>query len=400
MNFRRLRDGSIMICGLALAGCRSLEIAESRPLGAETTPTLFNVHYPLALKLSGPFDEAFKKARAGEEIQPGDARDEGPFSATLSFNMPSGESVSVAAQAKVRGQSSLKECSFSKMRFTIAEDAAPQFFYLPQFKLGTHCVTNPIVTYTPIGRLLQDIAAHREAFVYALLERLGFAVPKSRSLEVAYEDTSESSRWSDRVIKRKAFLFELIKPVVARYGFADSRDDDVPWTTEDPSKVAKLETSKMMFAQALTGNWDWRLTLDKAEIATRNAEAAAQGKTFLHQRNVVVFVNADGTLVPVPSDFDLAVMVTGKVRDSVLGDSVFPTEKKEVRLAAQNILKAKESFDSSVFEETKAFFVSKKSLIDSLVASYPLDPASRQMIRSQVQAFYKAMDKVLASGTP
>src|SRR5581483_122560 len=112
----------------------------------------------------------------------------------------------------VRGHSSRQEteCSFPKLkiRFEDADALTRSIFRGTRtVKIGTHCGESSADELTPrFGRLANERAAHREAFVYRLLGVLDVPTLLARPARITYVDSSSSAK--RRVVTRDALLVE------------------------------------------------------------------------------------------------------------------------------------------------------------------------------------------------
>ena len=123
--------------------------------------------------------------------------------------------MTVNAELRVRGNSSLQECPFPKLKFKVsrANREGTPFAQAREIKIGTHCAEGGRGN---IGRLRDERATYREALAYEVMELLGFLAPQVRRARISFYDTSpadavgaarglypELSRSSDRQHSRR-----------------------------------------------------------------------------------------------------------------------------------------------------------------------------------------------------
>jgi hypothetical protein len=134
--------------------------------------SIFSESSVVEFSLSGPLQQHFALALAGmpDGIFPPE-RPKPCFDGVLTL---SGRDVPVTI--RVRGNSSLQECPFPKLKFKVsrADRGDTPFFDAREIKIGTHCAEGGRGS---IGRLCEEAATFREALAYEVMERLGFVSP-------------------------------------------------------------------------------------------------------------------------------------------------------------------------------------------------------------------------------
>jgi len=279
---------------------------------------------------------------------------------------------------RVRGNSSLQECPFPKLKFKISKEDRPgtPFFDAREIKIGTHCAEGGRGN---IGRLRDQTATFREALAYETMELLGFISPRVRRAHIEYRDTTTTTStnadamvgWS---ISRDALILDDVEVLAERLGGRPLEEEEIAALT-DPSFDAQLITD-LELLHALLGNWDYHLYVDGQGIW-----------------NTDVIELPDGKLLPVAGDFDLASWVTGVVRLSAprdyhpeLGDverqARFQLEQIQGRVSVQNFLAGSNRF------------ILKKTAIESLINTNVIDEAGRTNSLWHVTAFFNALNAV------
>ena len=158
---------------------------------------VFSSHTIVRARLEAPLGGLFAAARKNAEAQ---------VAGTLTYaDEATGRDVVLNdVRISVRGNTSKNEteCDFPKLklRFTPGTNLDSSMFRgLKAIKIGTHCAERPDAERTPKGRLANDKAPHREAFIYRLLDVVGIVSFKARPAEITYVEPQ-------RTIVRKAFF--------------------------------------------------------------------------------------------------------------------------------------------------------------------------------------------------
>mgnify|MGYP007046926435 CR=1 FL=1 len=329
----------------------------------------------LELALRGPFQEYFDLAFAGipDGIFP-PVRSKPYFDGILQM-----ANLELPVQIRVRGNSSLQECSFPKLKFKVArkDREGTPFADAREVKVGTHCAEGG---QGNIGRLRHETAAFREAAAYDTMTLIGFIGPRVRKARIHYQDSTGVAGSGDTgwEITRMALLLDGVEVVAERLNGRALEDEEVAALKNagfDEQLVADLQ-----LFNTLIGNWDYALSLD------------GQGLW-----NTEVIELSDGKLVPVAGDFDLASWVTGKVlvtgpRDYLpeLDDLVRQTRFRlsEIRLAVGD----------SRFGLAAARFLTHREAIELLIASAEIDPEGRENAMRHVDVFFEALSEVQVHG--
>lgn len=329
---------------------------------------VFSSEDPLALILEAAFDAPFEAARAGlpDGIFP-QPREKEPFEGTLA---------GTKVELKVRGNSSLAECSFPKLSVKAKAPVTVSGVTLPRkWKLGTHCADLDDTTNGTIGRLLNEKSPGREALAYDLAVALGIEGLKSRVLKATYVMLREGEA-SER-ITRTALLLEHVDEMAKRLG-GKAIDDPETLDTVAWDKVEASTLLRIRFFQALIGNWDWRMAPPEA------------GESRPGLWNTELIERADGSLLPVPADFDLASIVTGDPSRVIGRDK--PLNAENARLSVGTLLGENlAKFPAADVAAMKAELRAKKEALLSVVSRAAVDDRGREIARLHVEAFFNAL---------
>jgi hypothetical protein len=322
------------------------------------------VEWSVTAPLQSNFDLAFAGVPDGF-IPP--KRQKPYFEATLKMGAST-----LPVTMRVRGNSSLQECPFPKLKFKISKEQrkGTPFYDAREIKIGTHCAEGGSGN---VGRLRDERATFREALAYETTELLGFISPRVRRARIDFQDTSPTNAsnpggWS---VLREALILDDIEVVAERLGGRALTDVEIA-ALRDPGFGAQLITD-MHFLHILLGNWDFTLPFDGSSLW-----------------NTEVIELADGKLIPVPGDFDLSSWVTGKVRNRAPRDyhPDWPPLYRQARYDLELLL---QQVSSDVFDAARTRFVQMRSAIESQIADAEIDEEGRSNAFDHVIAFFDAL---------
>jgi hypothetical protein len=309
----------------------------------------------------------------------------------LSYVDANGATVRRAIEVRLRGQTSLSECSFPKMKIRFTEDVRGTVFdglaagpdHASTLKIGTHCRTE--ATPSELGRVVGDRGPVREAFAYAALAVLGVPTHKVRLAAVTYVDTTNVPRRE----LHSAFLLEDDDTLVERYGAAQLfEDDDEVEVRVD--RIGSGHLARHMLGEDLVGNWDWFIDRGVMGFSLHNVQLARRTS----DRGVLDIV--------VAHDLDLSSVVTARF-DAASVDRLFVPGYHEadgaaLRQAVRNVQATRvrdASFTDSGLEGVAAGFRRRRDALAGLVERWPFDAESRALARAHVDAFYRALEPAL-----
>jgi hypothetical protein len=321
------------------------------------------------MTLTGPWQQHFDLALAGspDGIFP-PVRPKPYFSATLTYD---GRTLPISA--RVRGNSSLQECPFPKLKFKVAraDRTDTAFADAREVKIGTHCAEGGRGN---IGRLRNEIATFREALAYEAMATLGLVTPRIRRARLDYIDTTPASTagptgWRQT---RQGLLLDDIEVVAERLSGRVLSDEELAGLTH--SQFDELQVLELRLFQALLGNWDYDLGIPGPGL-----------------RNMEVIALPNNTLLPVAGDFDLSSWVTEVVRPSVPND-VYPELPLLERQMHYELDQIRAQTKAEVFLQGRARFAQERVQLEALVAHALVDSAGRTNAAAHVRVFYEAMD--------
>ena len=340
---------------------------------ARDLASIFSSEAIVSFTVDGPLQQHFDLAYAGmpDGIFP-PIREKPYFDGTITMGAQE-----IPVSLRVRGNSSLQECPFPKMKFKVsrADRAGTPFFDAREVKIGTHCAEGG---QGPIGRLRDERATYREALAYECMNILGFVSPRVRRARIEYRDTSAPGRsevgW---MVQRNAVILDDIEVVAERLGGRALDDEEITVLTNanfDLQLVTELE-----FLHILLGNWDYAL---------------ATNGVGLWNTEVIELPNLK--LVPVAGDFDLCSFVTGELQLDVPWDyrPALPPHERQARYDLEQIRARLGEVNPTIFPNAKARFESKRTALEAKVDAAVLDEPGRTNALLHVTAFFTSLSAI------
>lgn len=334
---------------------------------------LFASRTVVPMRVTGPMQAYFDLAYAGipDGIIP-PFRDKPYFTGTVEL-----AGVSVPVSMRVRGNSSLQECPFPKLKFKVSREtrAGTPFESAREVKIGTHCAEGGRGS---IGRLRHEIATFREALVYEMLETLGFVAPRVRRASIEYRDTTPPTNANTSVgwvLTREALILEDIEVVGERLGAARVLDDaelgEVQTSKFNPQAITDLQ-----LFHALIGNWDYALGWDYKGVWNTD----------------VIELN-DRSLLPIAGDFDLSSWVTTEVVPSAPHwyHPELPELERETLFQVERI---REQAPAGTYSSARAKFLAKRTVLELQISSAQIDEDGKANAVRHLAAWFNALDSV------
>jgi hypothetical protein len=337
---------------------------------------VFTSYSILTATLEAPLEELIEHGRRRPD-----------YAVTGSLTLSDGGRASTFENVKVttRGHTSLREseCTFPKLKldFTASNVAGTLFDGVSALKIGTHCSDKPDGPGGKYGRWPNEKAAHREAFVYRLLETMGIPSLKARPARLTYIDTGSRSG-AAAPLARDAMLLEDDAEALERYG---ARSELSPKQFGSaPSVFATPDLAKLFFAEAMIGNFDWCLRMSPRDTYRCNPTTPIW--------NILGLIRSEGMAVPVMHDFDIAGMVT--TRHTWFGkvfNRAFAKSEAEVEVLAQ-VQRTRSVFPRDVLDATRRAFVGRKAAAYDALDDSLMDDVGREATRSYLDAFFAAIE--------
>jgi hypothetical protein len=350
-------------------------------LAAASVPPLFSSYEVLPLQLKAPFNELFERARGDQKFT---------VAGTLSYT-DGGRQVTIEdVRVGLRGHTSRNEneCSFPKLKIALPEGAsgdAPLLAGMRSIRIGTHCgeasADDVSVKY---GRLANERSPLREAFVYRLLDAVGVPTLKARPAKVTYlyADTKPGQTPpQDRPLVRHALIVEDDDDAIERIG-GKGEIAESDFTTAH-AQFAVADTVRLIFAEALIGNFDWCLKLTPDDRFRCDARHPLW--------NIIAARTAAGRSRPIVHDFDVSGMVSGQhpwFKD--VFNEAFAGSHAEVEVAAQ-LQRTRSLFSRKDLDGARAAFMARKREAYRALEAAALDPAGRDHAKRYLDAFFGAI---------
>ncbi|MFO1461914.1 MAG: hypothetical protein U1G08_21240 [Verrucomicrobiota bacterium] len=356
------------------------DFGQDRQFFRSSTPEasgIFDTRSVATWTVSGPLQRHFDLAFAGTPDGIFPPKREKPYF-DGSITLPG---LTVPASLRVRGNSSLQECPFPKLKLKVsrADREGTPFAEAREIKIGTHCADGG---RGGIGRLRDERATYREALAYEAMELLGFLSPRVRRARIEFRDTGSPADpnpggW---IVTRNAVLLEDPEVVAERLGGTALGDDEIA-ALENARFGIQLITD-LRFLHVFLGNWDFRLSEDGRGLW-----------------NTDVIRRADGTLVPLAGDFDLSSWVTEFVRAVPPRDyhPELPDRDRQVRYELEALQR---EVPAAIFEAARIRFEVHRAGLDSLVAAAVVDDAGRTNAAAHVATFFDGLNAISRSQAP
>ena len=319
---------------------------------------------PAAFTLTGPFQRHFDLAFAGlpDGIFP-PVREKPYFEASLTL-----DDRTLPVRIRVRGNSSLQECPFPKLKVKISRSnrAGTPFAHAREIKIGTHCAEGGMGT---IGRLREEKAAYREVLIYEAMDRLGFTGPRTRRALIEYVDpTGDADHWP---VKRMAFIFEHVEVLAENMNGRALEDEEVAQLTD--AGFDEQLTLELKLFHALVGNWDYALSVSGEGLW-----------------NTEVIRLDDASLLPVAGDFDLAAWVTGAVLVSAPRDYL-PQLDDVPREINYRLGEIAAEHGAARFEIARNRFLAAQAQIEQLILAADVDDEGRSFAGDYTSNFFEIL---------
>ncbi|MES2802871.1 MAG: hypothetical protein V4654_10290 [Bdellovibrionota bacterium] len=386
-----------ILCSVALMifSCSSIPARYPKSLDAG----IFSDAGPKEYFLNGPFDEMFKNVNSFAESEDVESASKVTGDGQISF-MDNAKQQTFKTKINVRGNTSLFDCTFKKLKLKLNKDIADQqtpFLMNTTLNLGTHCGDQSDTQRTRVGRLANQNAAVRESFAYQLLKILEVASQETKTIKMTYIDSKTQIQTT-----RMAFFLEDPDFAARRLGGQKISDEewDQSMDIESYKKFRYEDVAKAYFAQILIGNKDYGLPLPA--FLNGSEPIFFNNESEMSRYNFKIVKWADGTETPMPYDFDLAGMVNDsdslkkktfiEPQLALFADGLRPYEMN----ALFQLQKLRTLFSRKILDQTVQHFVSKKSLLIQVTqAASDLRETDRKIILKYINSFYSLLEKKL-----
>jgi hypothetical protein len=344
---------------------------------------LFSAQSPVELTLTAPVQQLFDNGKTNEDYTvPG----------VVSYHSGSKVVTVPDVEVSIRGNTSKREseCPFPKLKLKFKESSAKDSIFagIDTVKIGTHCGENPGEELTKkYGRLANEKSPWREALVYRLLGAAGVPTLLARPARITYVDTGTRGQ----PLVRNAMLVEDDDAAKKRLGGKDEITMDAFTTAADRFPVA--DAARLAFGEALAGNFDWCL-----KFTADDTYRCDERKPLW---NVLAFTRDDSAF-PVPKDFDLSGIVTGRhlwFGDVYNPSFVEPPSPIDVEVISQ-VQRARTLFTRDVLDAARHEFMEHRQEVERAIADAAVDPHGRELARRYAGSFFSAIGTDAAFDRP
>jgi hypothetical protein len=369
---RFVRVAAVIV--LALSASASSIRAQHGRSGAH--PGLFGAYSVLEATIEAPFANLFAAGRKDTDYA--------VVGTVTLTDAATGRTTSVEnVRLTTRGHTSLREseCDFPKLKLdlTDARTRGSLFEGMSAVKIGTHCSDRPDGPGGKYGRWPNEKAAHREAFVYRLLDALNVATLKARPARITYVDPKDRRA---QPLVRAAMFLEDDDEAIERFGGRGELPANQFGSA--PSVFAMADLARLFFAQAMIGNFDWCLRMSPRDTYRCNDTTPIW--------NIVGIIRPEGTAVPVIHDFDIAGMVTTRhTWFSKVFNRAFAETEQEVEVLAQ-VQRTRSVFPRDLLDATRAELIGRKAVAYQVLADSEMDDGGRRTAADYLDAFFAAIE--------
>jgi hypothetical protein len=353
-------------------------------LAAAAVPPLFSSYDVLPLRLEAPLNELFEHARTDDSYT---------VSGTLSYTDGGRPTTIENVTVGMRGHTSRNEseCAFPKLKVALPDGAranAPLFAGMKSIKIGTHCGEAPedgvSVKY---GRLPNERSPLREAFVYRLLDALDVPTLKARAAKVTYVYTDPKEGQTppqNQPLVRHAMIVEDDDVAIERFGGRGEITEAA--FTNARAQFAIADTVRLIFAEALIGNFDWCLKMTPDDRFRCDARHPLW--------NITAVKTGEGRSRPIVHDFDVSGMVSGRhpwFKDVFNESFAASRSQAKVEVLAQ-LQRTRSLFSRQDLDAARKAFMAHRRDADRALESAALDPAGKDHAKRYIDAFFAAIE--------
>jgi len=365
----------------ALAALALVPVAlAGRQTGTASAP-LFSSYDVINVRLTAPFNDLIEKGRVSDE----------PYEVvgTLGYGLPGAQSTIEGVKLTLRGHTSIAEteCSFPKLKIQFPHgartDGSP-FAGMTSLKIGTHCGDSTDDTVTAkYGRLPNELAPHREALVYRLLDALDVPTLKARPARITYVFTdARGGQNGGKPLVRNAMLLENNESAVRRYG--GDREVTENDFTNAHEQFTTADTAAAAFVEAMIGNFDWCLKVTPGDKYRCNAR---------HPLWNIIAAAGAGRARPIVYDFDVSGAVAGSHRwfADVYNDAFVESRSHAAVEVVGQLQHTRAVFGRADLDAARARFNAKKAAAYAALDAGTVDVRGRENIRHYLDAFFEAI---------
>ncbi|MCX6131397.1 MAG: hypothetical protein NTX25_20335, partial [Proteobacteria bacterium] len=307
--------------------------------------------------------------------------DNSEFPASLEYQTNDGQAVSLSVELTVRGDASLSVCAFPKLRMQIKKgepDRDSPFYEDKTINIGTHCSDDDKISN--YGKLLGEHAVYREVLVYKLLNSLQIPGMQVRPGLTKYIDTNENRT----IAQKQSFLLETPENLAQRLDYKLLKSKNDTWPRDYYKKIDRQQLANILMFNILIGNSDFEINLDGGDFITRN---------------IILLEARDHSILPISYDFDLATMVSGRLRRIGSGPDeqasyIIPDQASSYQdILNVGFVKLRQILKADELKDAIKYFKKKSNHIEEVLESFPLDNEGKQYIKIRFDAFKQVLDR-------
>lgn len=293
---------------------------------------------PLKIDLHADFSQLNSDRRSKEFV-----------AGAMSYENGAGELIQLTTKVRGRGKYRRRICDFPPLKLKIKKSDLASYGWSDHndYKLVTHCMDDKAAAKDNILR---------EYLAYKLYQSIADVAFRVQLVEVTYHDTSGKMP----KMKRLGMLIEDTDNMAELAGGTDC-DCMIP----KPELLDRTVATRLTVFQYMIGNHDWGLH---------------------NGRNLKIVTHPDGSMTPVPYDFDFSALVNA--------DYAVPAIDLGQRNMQDRILLLQQK-DSHAAAEALSFFLSQETVILGEVSSFKLlSRNARSEITSYLNSFFNELKEL------
>jgi len=303
---------------------------------------LFESDEPLELTLAMPVRTIVSRMKNRPEVE-----------GYVEYTGADGAPVRLDVEVRTRGRSRLEICSFPPLSINFKRGQVEGTLFAGQNRIKLVTLCKPSSNY--------EQYLHLEQLVYDVYRQITDYGFRTRSVNMRYMDTSRD----DRVTEAPAFFIEHVDMLAERFGMRAAEVKSLDIGVHDPEALATYT-----LFQYLIGNLDW------------SAFQAPEGDECCHNTDILVPLDSDTPVIPVPYDFDMSGFLDA--------DYATPNPQFRLRNVRQRLYRGLCS-DNQYLEAAVQRFVAARPAIESVIASSAIDDDVREETLAYLNEGYEVL---------
>jgi hypothetical protein len=289
----------------------------------------------MPLTISAPLSTLFAKGVANPDYsEPGQ----------LTF-IGGGLERTVDIKVSVRGESSKKDCPFTKLKIEFTDKAqldGTPFKGHGKMRLNTHCGPGDVSARSEMGRVFNGVGPVREELTYRLIRAAGIPTYRTRVTAIHYTDTADFSK----SLNSFGMLVESGNDAAQRFASMTPPLVQAGWSYLDPAearsiRISATNTAQIAIAEAFSGNKDWGGTHNIDSFGIANGSEGFQ----------------------MAQDFDLGAIVLGEIARYWKGVAPVTDAQRGLQdTAAVMALKSRKPAMEAAYREAEVAMIRAKAI--------------------------------------